>query len=134
MIRNVVLLVFSLIFTIQAYSEEIFKVVVLGSHGGPRENNISGYLLAPMDSNNFIALDAGSLLNGIYLANEKNGFQEIRIDPLSKWNVEAEILRNHITDYFISHAHLDHVAGLVINSSVDTKKNIFGIDSTINFI
>ncbi len=30
--------------------------------------------------------------------------------------------------------HLDHVAGLVINSTIDSSKPIFGIDSTINFL
>lgn len=132
--RKALSLIFLFIFITQVFPEETFKVIVLGSHGGPRENNVSGYLIAPKNSNTFIALDAGSLLNGIYLANQQKSFHDIQIDPASKWDFEAEILRNHITDYFISHAHLDHVAGMIINSTIDTNKNIFGIDSTINFL
>lgn len=117
-----------------SYSEEAFKVIVLGPHGGPRENNMSGYLLGTKSSNNFVCLDAGSLLNGIFIANKKNSFHDIQVNVSSDLNFEGEILKNHIKCYLISHAHLDHVAGLVINSTNDTKKTIFGINSTIDFI
>ena len=111
-----------------------FKVVVLGAHGGPRENNLSSYLLAPTGGNVFVSLDAGSLLHGIYEAYEKGSFQDIEVSTDGKFNVEADILRNHIKAYLISHAHLDHIAGLVINSPKDASKPIFGIDPTIDFL
>ncbi len=115
-------------------SETAFEVVVLGAHGGPAENNLSGYLLALKKSDAFIALDAGSLLHGIDLAAQKNSFRNIKVDAKSPWNFEAEILRQHIKAYLLSHAHLDHVAGLMINSTIDSSKPIFGIDSTIDFL
>src|ERR1700679_919464 len=114
-------------------SETTFKAVVLGAHGGPAENNLSGYMLALKESNAFIALDAGTLLHGIDLAQQRNSFDDIEIDEKSPWNFEAEILRQHIKAYLVSHAHFDHVMGLVINSTIDSNKPIFGIDSTINF-
>jgi 3',5'-cyclic-nucleotide phosphodiesterase len=113
-------------------SQAAFEVVVLGAHGGPKENNLSGYLLASKGSDGFVALDAGSLLHGIDLAAKKNNFDHIKVDAKSLWNFEAEILRQHIKGYLLSHAHLDHVAGLVINSTIDSNKPIFGIDSTID--
>ncbi len=127
---------FFLLSTLTLYSESqpAFKVVVLGAHGGPKDCNLSSYLLAPKESNDFIALDAGTLLEGIYIANSKNSFEEIKINPDSDLAFEIEILRNHIKAYLISHAHLDHVAGLVINSTADSKKPIFGVDSTIDFM
>ena len=88
------------------YGESAFKVVVLGCNGGPKDTNISGYLIAPKEANEFVALDAGSLLEGIYVANEKNSFQEIKTSPGSDLNFEIEILQNHIKGYLISHAHL----------------------------
>ena len=48
------------------YSEEAFKVVVLGCGGGPIENNLSGYLVAPHQSTDYIALDAGSFLEDFH--------------------------------------------------------------------
>jgi len=113
-------------------AESSFKVVVLGAHGGPRENNLSSYLLASKKGSDFIALDAGSLLNGIYLAHQMGSFDDVVVGGELKF--EGEILRNHVKAYLISHAHLDHIAGLVINSPKDISKPIFGIDSTIDFI
>lgn len=127
-------LIFTLVFYNYCIYPEGFKVIVLGNDGGPRENNISGYLIASKNSNNFAALDAGSLLNGIYHANKKNSFEDININCISTLGIEIEILQNHIKGYLISHAHLDHIAGLVLNSTADKKKSIFGIDSTINFM
>lgn len=123
----------SVICSFFVYSEEDFKVIVLGCGGGAKESNISGYLLAPKESNEFVALDAGSLLSGIYLANQNQCFQEIKENPESVFEKELEIFRHHVKAYLISHAHLDHVAGLVINSTEDIPKPIFGIDSVIDF-
>lgn len=115
-------------------AEPSFKVVVLGCHGGPNETNISGYLVAPYEANEFVALDAGSLLHGIQVAKTKNSFEDIKTNPDTEQRFEVEILQNHIKGYLISHAHLEHVSGLVICSNFDTKKPIFGIDSTIDYI
>src|SRR5271170_995115 len=72
----------------------LFKVVVLGCGGGPKENNVSGYLLAPKESNTYIALDAGTLLAGIFLASEKGSFQEISLPPDAKYSLEGTIFRD----------------------------------------
>lgn len=114
--------------------ETFFKTVVLGCSGGPVDANLSSYLVAPKESDNYIAFDAGSLLSGIEIAVKKSSFEGIKVDPASSSRLELAILRDHIKCYLISHAHLDHLAGLVINSVVDTKKNIFGLDTTIDFI
>ncbi|MCX6990042.1 MAG: 3',5'-cyclic-nucleotide phosphodiesterase [Chlamydiae bacterium] len=126
--------IFSLLPTLSLHAQPAFKVVVLGCHGGPKETNISGYLIASHEGNEFIALDAGSLLHGIEIASAKNSFQEIKINPDSDLNFEVEILQNHIKGYLISHAHLEHVSGLVICSAFDSEKPIFGIDSTIDYL
>lgn len=125
---------FFIFFPSLLFSAEVFKVIVLGSGGGPLEGDLSSYLIAPKDSSNFIAIDAGTLLEGIYKANDQGAFEDVVVDPKSPWNVEGQILRNHVKGYFISHAHLDHVAGLVFNSIVDTNKPIYGLDSTIDYL
>lgn len=112
----------------------MFEVIVLGAYSGPKESNLSGYLLGGKKSGDYIALDAGSLLHGIDLAVKKSSFDHIQVDCSSPWNFSAEILRNHIKAYLLSHAHLDHVAGLIINSTIDSSKPILGIDSTIDFL
>lgn len=44
---------------------ETFQIVVLGCTGGPREGNLSSYLVSPASHNEWICLDAGTLLMGI---------------------------------------------------------------------
>jgi len=114
--------------------ESAFNVVVLGCHGGPIDANLSGYLIAPKGSSTYIALDAGTLLEGIRIAYKKNSFHEISLNPQSSLWPEADILQNFVKAYLISHAHLDHIAGLVMNSPADSKKTIYGIKPTIRYL
>ena len=90
--------------------DEVFQIVVMGCTGGPRESNLSGYLLSPMQQQEWIALDAGSLLTGIDSAIAKKNLD---------FNSSGEMLLNHVKAFLISHAHLDHIAGLVLNSQID---------------
>jgi cAMP phosphodiesterase len=108
-----------------------FQIVVLGCTGGPRENNLSGYLFSPLDTQQWIALDAGSLMCGIDIALAKNSLQDVPFtDPLLTQT--GEMHAHHLKAYLLSHAHLDHISGLVLNSQADSKKYILGTDSTIN--
>ena len=101
-----------------------FKIVPLGVKGGIDESNLSAYMVAAMGTNNYICLDAGTLHYGIEKAIANGVF-----------NIPAEqVLRRYIKGYFISHAHLDHIAGLIINSPDDTAKNIYALASCIKTI
>lgn len=113
--------------------QEAFQIVVLGCTGGPKESNLSGYLLSPLQTSEWIALDAGTLLVGIERALEKGSLATV---PFADKQLQpaAEMLTKHIRGFFISHAHLDHILGLVLNSQSDSYKFIAGIDSTIDNI
>jgi 3',5'-cyclic-nucleotide phosphodiesterase len=101
-----------------------FKIVSLGVRGGIDESNLSAYMIAVTGTNNYICLDAGTLHYGIEKAVSNKVF-----------NIPAEqVLRQYIKGYFISHAHLDHVAGLIINSPDDTAKIIYGLSSCLETI
>lgn len=110
---------------------EAFQVVVLGCSGGPRECNLSSYLVSGLHHNEWICLDAGSLLTGIDLAVEKKSLEHVSFSN-PELIPSAEMLLEHLKAYLISHAHLDHIAGLVLNSQSDTQKHILGIDPTID--
>lgn len=81
-------------------------------------------MIAPKGSNKYVCLDAGTINAGIQKA----------IDHQSLKGISEEIQRKQIKGYLISHAHLDHVAGLIINSPADTVKNIYGIPSVLNIL
>jgi len=101
-----------------------FKIVPLGVMGGIDESNLSAYMVAEEGTTDYICLDAGTLHYGIEKAISNKVFS-ITAD---------DVLRRYIKGYFISHAHLDHVAGLIINSPDDTAKNIYGLASTLKTI
>lgn len=88
-----------------AYAAPAFEIVPLGVYGGLKDGNLSAYLLKSVASENYAALDAGSLVSGLAAAVEHQS--------VHNYNVE-ELMQKHIPAYLISHAHLDHNIGLVI--------------------
>ncbi|WP_281636885.1 MBL fold metallo-hydrolase [Flavobacterium marginilacus] len=106
---------FFLIATQLFAQKSAFNIVPLGVKGGLDETNLSAYLVAPKNTNAFICLDAGTINAGIEKAISNNAF-----------TVSAdEVLRKYIKGYLISHAHLDHVSGLIINSPADSSKTVY---------
>ena len=99
-----------------------FKVIPLGVKGGLDESNLSAYLVAANGNDQFICLDAGTIYKGLELALEKNIF---------KASTPSIIQQKQINSYFISHAHLDHTAGLIMNSPNDLAKNLYGLPSVL---
>lgn len=98
-----------------------FDLIPLGVYGGGDESNLSSYLISEKGKNEFLALDAGTLRAGIIKSIDHNIFK----------SSDETVLRENIKGYFISHGHLDHLAGLIINSPDDTSKNIYALSSTI---
>ena len=98
--------------------QPVFKVMPLGVKGGLDESNLSAYLLAVNGSSRYIALDAGTIDAGIQKAIQKT---------IWKGTTTTAVLKDSIQGYCISHGHLDHVAGLIINAPNDSKKNIYAM-------
>lgn len=101
-----------------------FQVVPLGVKGGIDEKNLSAYLLAPTNTKDFICLDAGTINAGIEKAIENKVFK------IST----SEVLRKYIKGYLISHAHLDHVSGLIINSPADSSKTVYATEKCMEMM
>ena len=100
-----------------------FKVIPLGVKGGLDESNLSAYLVAAYGSDQYICLDAGTIYKGLELAAAKRLF---------KSSNPSSIQQQQINGYFISHAHLDHTAGLIMNAPNDNAKNIYGLASVLD--
>jgi 3',5'-cyclic-nucleotide phosphodiesterase len=113
------------------------SVVVLGSGGGPREDNVSSYMLFPSHApSEAVALDAGTLTAGIRRADELGNLWDFVVPSGSNLTREGHIYQN-IKAYLFSHAHLDHTSAHYLNGPVDiygAKKPIMGIQSTIDNI
>ena len=94
-----------------------FTVVPLGIKGGLAEGNLSAYLVAAAGTTEFVCLDAGSLRPGLEKAVANKVFAVSADDALKRY----------LKAYCISHPHLDHVAGLLLNAPDDTPKPIYGL-------
>lgn len=111
-----------------------FEVIPLGTKGGLLESDLSSYLVSPAGKTNFIAFDAGTLMTGLLEAKKKGSFSNIKIAKSSPLSVEGTVMVEHIKAYAISHAHIDHVAGMIIGAPYDSPKPILGLPNTINSI
>lgn len=122
------LLLCLILVTLNAFSQKdqksSFQIVPLGVKGGIDEKNLSAYLLAPVHTNDYICLDAGTINAGIEKAIENKVFKV----------TTAEVLRKYIKGYFISHAHLDHVSGLIINSPADSSKTVYATEKCMEMM
>lgn len=101
-----------------------FTIVPLGVKGGLDESNLSSYMAAPVGQENYVCLDAGTLYAGIRKAVDERTFNA----PVSN------VLRRNIKGYLISHPHLDHVAGMIMDSPDDTAKTIYGMPYTLKVL
>lgn len=108
-----------------------FDIVTLGSDGGVKDGNISGYLLKSSKKDNFVSLDAGTILPGIEKGLKNGSFKGIDIPKDTEWNDTGYIFREKIKGYLVTHSHLDHISGLVISSTEDKKKGIYALDNTV---
>src|ERR1700754_1030422 len=81
-------------------------------------------MVAAAGSSQYVCMDAGTLHAGINKAIANHVF-----------NVPADVvLKQYIKGYFISHSHLDHLAGLIINSPDDSVKNIYAFTDCIDVL
>ena len=113
----------------RASAADGFDVVALGALGGIQDGNLSAWLIHPHDDTRAITCDAGSLVNGLRAADAKGAFEGLTVPSGSGMSRVGYVLTNRIKGYLVSHAHLDHVAGLVVASPDDSKKPIYALPS-----
>jgi 3',5'-cyclic-nucleotide phosphodiesterase len=115
----------------RALASPAFDVVVLGDAGGLAEDDLTSFLLFPAGGDAGVALDAGTLHAGIRAALRAGAFAGFPLRDDGDLTPEGQVLQAHVKAYLVSHAHLDHVAGLVLNSTDDAPKPIFALPATI---
>ena len=115
--------------TQQAQAADGFDLVVLGALGGIQDGNLSAVLIHPHGDPRGVTCDAGTLVNGLRVADEKGAFSGVTVPADSPMSRVGYVLTSSIKGYLISHAHLDHVAGLVVASPDDSKKPIYALPS-----
>lgn len=138
-------------------SQPALQVIVLGSGGGPQEHNVTAFLVRPVKSGwtkgSIVALDAGVHLSAITRILEETQPRGLGADVAlphvlasgpfagmeiysSSASTNAAYVTKHLVDtYLITHPHLDHISGFVINTAGlpgARPKRIAGLPSTIS--
>ncbi|KAK1982187.1 cAMP phosphodiesterase class-II [Colletotrichum cereale] len=135
------------------------QVIVLGAGGGPQEHNTTALLVRSVASGwtkgSIIAVDAGvhmSAITRILETSVPSGLGstvplphtltsgpfaglELRSDTTSIYpsSIAAHITRSLIDTYLITHPHLDHISGFVVNTAGLTRpKRLAALPNTIN--
>ena len=103
--RQLLITVFIFLLSNVAYCAPVFEILPLGIYGGLKDGNLSAYLLKNIESENYTALDGGTLAHGLEVAVEQQSVHNKSV---------GDLLQKHIPAYLISHAHLDHLIGLVM--------------------
>ncbi|KAK4179016.1 putative 3',5'-cyclic-nucleotide phosphodiesterase [Triangularia setosa] len=136
-----------------AQQQPALHVIVLGSGGGPFENNVTSFLVRSVSSkwgkSSVVAFDAGVHLGAIAkiledtqpatLAQDSlphvltsGPFAGLQVNNASPKANALDIVQDLIETYVISHPHLDHIAGLVINTAgMRRPKRLAGLPVTI---
>ncbi|KAG6033575.1 hypothetical protein E4U41_006871 [Claviceps citrina] len=130
------------------------QVIILGSGGGPQESNTTAFLVRAVDENwskgSIVAVDAGVHLSAITRLIEEaypspppaklpfkldNGpFSGLELPYASAGANAAYVTRSLIDTYLITHPHLDHISGFVVNTAGwpgTRPKKLAGLPSTI---
>lgn len=106
-----------------------FDLVVLGALGGIQDGNLSASMIHPHGDGRAVTCEAGTLVNGLRVAEEKGALADVTAPAGTDLSRVGYVLTSLIKGYLISHAHLDHVAGLIVASPDDSKKPIYVLPS-----
>lgn len=109
-----------------------FELIALGVQGGLQDGDLSAWLARAPGDSRYIAMDAGTLLPGLQRSYERGAFAHLPIPADTTLTPAGYLLREAIAGYFVSHPHLDHVAGLLIAATDDSRKPIYGLASTLD--
>lgn len=106
-------------------------VVTLGARGGIEDGNLTAYMIHPDGDPRAVTCDAGALVSGLGAADAAGVFDAVAIPQDNTHTKVGYVLTEVIRGYFLSHAHLDHVAGLIVASPDDSAKPIYGLASVL---
>ncbi|MCD2325071.1 3',5'-cyclic-nucleotide phosphodiesterase [Sphingomonas sp. IC-56] len=119
----------ALLTTAAAPAPSGFDVIVLGARGGIEDGNLSSYLIQPQGDPRGVTCDAGTLVQGLRVAEAKGAFKDVRVPAGEGLSRVGYVLKHDIQGYLISHPHLDHLSGLIIASPDDAAKPIYALPS-----
>jgi 3',5'-cyclic-nucleotide phosphodiesterase len=106
-------------------SQPAFELRALGVLGGDLDTNLSSYLLGLPGAPPVLMLDAGSIVPGLVRWKQREGALPADPGPAAQAHMALETLRP-LEAVLITHAHLDHVGGLIPQSTLELSMALQG--------
>ncbi len=111
-----------------------FDVLTLGARGGIQDGNLSAFMIHPSGDPRAVTCDAGAIVGGLIRADHEGALDQFEIPADGKFTRVGYVLTEVIRGYLVSHAHLDHFAGVIVASPDDSKKPIYALRSVLTAI
>ncbi|VTR33604.1 Low-affinity cAMP phosphodiesterase [Serratia fonticola] len=108
-----------------------FDVVALGVDGGVSDGNLTSYLIRSDKPDAVSGTGCRNAAAGDCQRAGKGQFSTGHARAGRSLHPQGYIFRQLIGGYFISHGHLDHVAGLILGSPEDSKKTVYAQADTV---
>ncbi|WP_158093425.1 MBL fold metallo-hydrolase [Acetobacter sp. DsW_063] len=97
------------------------EIVALGVRGGIVDGDLSAFLIHPSGDPRSLMCDAGTLGNGLLVAAKRGNLGGRTPD---------QVLGSDIKAFLITHAHLDHVAGMLVAATDYPGKAVYALPAT----
>jgi 3',5'-cyclic-nucleotide phosphodiesterase len=97
------------------------EIVALGVRGGIVDGDLTSFLIRPAGDPRALTCDAGTLGQGLLVAQRRGALGG---------ESAAQVLGQDIKAILVTHAHLDHVAGLLIAATDYPGKNVYALPAT----
>ncbi|GEN59229.1 3',5'-cyclic-nucleotide phosphodiesterase [Acetobacter nitrogenifigens DSM 23921 = NBRC 105050] len=97
------------------------KIVALGVRGGIVDGDLTAFLIHPSGDLRSLMCDAGTLGNGLLVAAKRGNLGGRTPD---------QTLGSDIKAFLITHAHLDHVAGMLVAATDYPGNAVYALPST----
>src|SRR5215218_8680022 len=78
------------------YAADGFDIVSLGALGGIQDGNLSAWLVHPHDDDRAVTFDAGTLVNGLRIADDKGAFDGTNVPADSALSRAGYVLTDRI--------------------------------------
>lgn len=104
-----------------AHAQGGFEIVALGVRGGIVDGDLTSFLIHPTGDPRALTCDAGTLGQGLLVAQRRHALGG---------RSAAQVLGQDIKAALITHAHLDHVSGLLIAATDYPGKSVYALPAT----
>src|SRR5690349_17043087 len=84
---------------VSAGAEDGFDVVALGARGGIEDGNLSAFMISPAGDGRAVTCDAGSLVNGLRVADAKGVFDTVEVPADTPYTRVGYMLAERIRGY-----------------------------------